>query len=61
MSDSQTVAFEELGYRSTVIVGAGQAGLATAHALIEAGQVPQRHFVVLDAEPDQQPTESIAR
>jgi putative flavoprotein involved in K+ transport len=40
--------FPANGYSRTVIVGAGQAGLAMAHALIEKGQRPQKDFLVLD-------------
>lgn len=40
-----------LSHRRVIIVGAGQAGLATAAALIARGMEPQRDFVVIDRSP----------
>lgn len=40
-----------LSHRRVIIVGAGQAGLATAAALIVRGMEPQRDFVVIDSSP----------
>jgi len=38
---------------AVVVVGAGQAGLATAHELIRGGLRPQKDFVLVDArDPD---------
>ena len=38
-----------LSHRRVIIVGAGQAGLAVAAALISEGLRPQHEFVVMDA------------
>lgn len=35
----------------TIVIGAGQAGLACAHELLRRGLFPERDFVVLDANP----------
>lgn len=40
-----------LSHRRAIIVGAGQAGLAVAAALISRGLSPQRDFVVVDQSP----------
>lgn len=40
-----------LSHRRVIIVGAGQAGLATAAALIARGMEPQRDFVLIDRSP----------
>lgn len=40
-----------LSHRRVIIVGAGQAGLATAAALTARGMEPQRDFVVIDHSP----------
>jgi putative flavoprotein involved in K+ transport len=39
----------ELSNRRVVIVGAGQAGLAMGHSLIQVGLEPQRDFVLIDS------------
>ncbi|ODU04692.1 MAG: pyridine nucleotide-disulfide oxidoreductase [Pseudonocardia sp. SCN 72-86] len=41
-----------LSHRRAIIVGAGQAGLAVAAALIAEGLRPQQDFVVIDAAPE---------
>ena len=43
-----------LTHRRAIIVGAGQAGLAVAAALIGLGFRPQQEFVVVDAATDRQ-------
>jgi len=45
-------ALEDLRLKRVIVVGAGQAGLAMAHALVRDGLQPQVDFVLLDAAAD---------